>query len=117
MKKAYLSAAALVIVALAIVMSGGAQARPATGGQSGKYEVKIDNFRFSPASLKVRVGTTVRWTNHDAMPHNIVSAEGKTFKSPVLDTDQGFSFTFSKAGEYPYYCGIHPTMTGKVVVQ
>jgi len=79
-------------------------------------EVKIDNFSFSPATLTVAAGTTVTWVNHDDIPHNIVSAD-KAFKSKVMDTDEKFSFTFTKAGEYPYFCGIHPKMTGKVVVQ
>ena len=79
-------------------------------------EVKIDNFSFGPATLTVAVGTTVTWINHDDIPHTVVSND-KLFKSKVLDTDEKFSFTFTKAGEYPYFCGIHPKMTGKVVVQ
>ena len=79
-------------------------------------EVKIDNFSFGPAELKVAVGTTVTWTNHDDIPHTAVSTD-KMFKSKVLDTDEKFSFTFSKPGTYEYFCSIHPKMTGKVVVQ
>jgi amicyanin len=79
-------------------------------------EVKIDNFTFGPAELAVPVGTTVTWTNRDDIPHTVVSTD-KVFKSKVLDTDEKFSFTFSKAGTYPYFCSIHPKMTGKVVVQ
>jgi len=79
-------------------------------------EVKIDNFSFGPAELKVPVGTTVTWTNRDDIPHTAVSTD-KTFKSKVLDTDEKFSFTFSKPGTYEYFCSIHPKMTGKVVVQ
>ena len=79
-------------------------------------EVKIDNFSFSPATLTVAAGTTVTWVNHDDIPHNVVSND-KVFKSKVMDTDEKFSFTFAKAGEYPYFCAIHPKMTGKVVVQ
>jgi plastocyanin len=78
--------------------------------------VKIDNFVFGPQTLTVPVGTTVTWTNGDDIPHTSVSTEG-VFKSKVLDTDEKFSYTFSKAGTYPYYCTIHPKMTGKVVVQ
>ena len=78
-------------------------------------EVRIDNFSFGPADLTVSVGTTVIWTNHDDIPHTVVSTD-KVFKSKVLDTDEKFSFTFSKAGTYPYFCSIHPKMTGKVVV-
>jgi len=62
------------------------------------------------------VGTTVTWTNRDDIPHTVV-ADDKSFKSKVLDTDEKFSYTFTKAGSYPYFCSIHPKMTGKVVVQ
>jgi plastocyanin len=79
-------------------------------------EVKIDNFSFGPATLTVTVGTTVTWTNRDDIPHTVVSTDG-VFKSKVLDTDEKFSYTFSKTGTYPYFCSIHPKMTGKIVVQ
>lgn len=79
-------------------------------------EVKIDNFSFGPAAITISVGTTVTWINRDDIPHTVVSTE-KVFKSKVLDTDEKFSYTFTKPGEYPYFCSIHPKMTGKVVVQ
>jgi plastocyanin len=84
--------------------------------QPSAAEVKIDNFVFGPQTLTVPVGATVTWTNKDDIPHTSVSTEG-VFKSKVLDTDEKFSYTFTKAGEYSYYCTIHPKMTGKVVVQ
>lgn len=87
-----------------------AQQKPQT------LEVKIDNFSFGPTELTVPVGTTVTWTNRDDIPHTVVSVD-KVFKSKVLDTDEKFSFTFNTAGTYPYFCSIHPKMTGKVVVQ
>jgi amicyanin len=79
-------------------------------------EVKIDNFVFGPQTITVPVGATVTWTNRDDIPHTSVSTEG-VFKSKVLDTDEKFSYTFTKAGTYSYYCTIHPKMTGKVVVE
>jgi plastocyanin len=79
-------------------------------------EIKIDNFSFGPGTLTVPVGTTVTWTNRDDIPHTAVSTEG-AFKSKVMDTDEKFSYTFTKPGTYPYFCSIHPKMTGKVVVQ
>ena len=79
-------------------------------------EVKIENFSFGPTELTVPAGTTVTWINRDDIPHTVVSTD-KVFKSKVLDTDEKFSFTFSKAGTYPYFCSIHPKMTGKVIVQ
>jgi plastocyanin len=84
--------------------------------KSDTTEVKIDNFSFGPGTLTVPVGTTVTWTNRDDIPHTAVSTDG-AFKSKVMDTDEKFSFTFSKAGTFPYFCSIHPKMTGKVVVQ
>jgi plastocyanin len=78
--------------------------------------VKIDNFSFSPDTVTVPAGTTVRWTNRDDIPHTVVS-DDKTFKSKPLDTDEQFTYTFSKPGTYSYFCSIHPRMTGKVVVQ
>jgi plastocyanin len=87
-----------------------AQQKPET------VEVKIDNFSFGPTTLTVPVGATVTWTNRDDIPHTVVSTDG-VFKSKVLDTDEKFTYTFSKAGTYPYFCSIHPKMTGKVIVQ
>jgi plastocyanin len=78
--------------------------------------VKIDNFSFGPATVTVPVGTTVTWTNRDDIPHTAVSTDG-VFKSKVMDTDEQFSFVFSKPGTYPYFCSIHPKMTGQIIVQ
>ena len=81
-------------------------------------EVKIDNFSFEPRTLTIPVGTTVTWVNRDDIPHTVVSTDDpKVFKSKVLDTDEEFSFTFTKAGTYPYFCSVHPKMTGTVIVQ
>ena len=79
-------------------------------------EVKIDNFSLAPVTLTVAVGTTVTWTNQGDIPHTVVSSD-KVFKSKVLDTDEKFSHTFTKAGTYPYFCSIHPKMAGRVVVR
>jgi 3',5'-cyclic-AMP phosphodiesterase len=80
------------------------------------HEVAVDNFSFSPATASVPAGTAVTWTNHDDVPHNIVSTEQR-FKSPVLDTDQRFTHTFDTPGSYQYFCSIHPKMTGRIVVE
>jgi len=105
-------------LAILIVATAGrsSSATAAARAMADETAVKIDNFTFSPAALTIHAGQTVRWTNHDDLPHNVVS-EDKSFKSETLDTDENFSFTFSKPGTYTYYCSIHPRMTGKVVVQ
>jgi plastocyanin len=81
-------------------------------------DVHVDNFSFSPDTLTVSTGTVVTWTNHDDIPHTVVSdAAPPVFKSPPLDTDQAFSYTFSKPGTYRYFCSIHPHMVGTVIVK
>jgi plastocyanin len=82
---------------------------------AGAGAVAIDNFSFAPAMASVPAGTTITWTNRDDIPHNVVSTE-RTFKSPVLDTDEQFSHRFDKAGTYKYFCSLHPKMTGQIIV-
>jgi plastocyanin len=89
---------------------------PTVAAAEAQVTVKIDNFVFGPAAITVAPGTTVTWVNQDDIPHNIV-ADDRSFKSKVLDTDERFSFTFTKPGEYGYFCGLHPHMTGKVIVR
>jgi Icc protein len=82
---------------------------------AGARDVVVENFRFSPAAASVPVGATVTWTNHDDVPHTVVSTDGR-FKSPVLDTDGRFVHQFGAPGTYDYFCSLHPRMTGRVVV-
>jgi plastocyanin len=107
-----LTAATVLMRAPQKVQAQASQTAPAA------IEVTIDNFSFSPGTLTVVVGTTITWTNRDDIPHTVVSTDDpRVFKSKVLDTDEKFSYTFSKAGVFPYFCSVHPKMTGKVVVQ
>ncbi len=78
-------------------------------------DVDIMNFRFAPRTLTIAVGTKVTWTNRDDVPHTIVSVD-KKFSSPVLDTDESFSQTFTNPGTFDYYCSMHPQMTGTILV-
>ncbi len=108
------------IVAAAFVVSAGPAAMPAQNAvdkpASGAV-VKIDNFSFGPATINIPAGSTVTWTNHDDVPHVVTSDDNKLFKSKALDTDDHFSFTFTRPGTYNYYCAIHPKMTAQIVVQ
>lgn len=114
-KKVYFSTVAAIAVLLVMLASVSTKAedQKATGPVA---SVKIDNFSFGPQTLTVSVGTTVTWTNRDDIPHTVVSTDN-VFKSKVRDTDETFSYTFTKTGTYDYYCSVHPKMTGKVVVQ
>jgi len=108
--KVFLLSAAILVVA--VVLTTGVKSMNAAGAP----EIKIDNFSFGPASITVPVGTPITWANHDDVPHVIASVDN-LFKSKPLDTDDRFSFTFTKPGTYEYFCAIHPRMTGTVVVQ
>jgi plastocyanin len=87
----------------------------ATTAPIGTTAVTIENFAFSPATLTVKAGATVTWTNKDQDPHT-ATARDKAFSSPTLNTGQSFSYTFKTPGSYAYLCTIHPFMTATVVV-
>jgi plastocyanin len=79
-------------------------------------QVVIENFSFVPATLTIKAGTKVTWVNRDDVPHTATDSD-KRFNSKTLDTDDQFSFTFSEPGTYNYYCGLHPKMTGQIIVK
>ncbi|MFL6022765.1 MAG: cupredoxin family copper-binding protein [Marmoricola sp.] len=79
--------------------------------------VMIENYAFSPAALTVEVGDTVTWTNMDEAPHTVTVSSGPVkFASPTLQKGQTFTYTFTKAGTYSYYCAVHPDMKATVTV-
>jgi plastocyanin len=89
---------------------------PAVAPTDGKtVEVAISNFTFTPKDLTITPGTTVR-VNHDDVPH-LVGEKALAFKSQALDTNDTFSFTFTKPGDVEYFCVLHPHMTGKITVK
>lgn len=103
---------AAVITALTLCST---PARSADAQAQG-FQVRVDNFTFNPPTLTVPVNSAVSWLNKDDIPHVIASSEG-VFKSKALDTDDKYSFTFTKPGTYSYFCAIHPKMVGKIVVR
>ena len=106
----------IVLVTLTLVLVIALRSAPATGQSAQTTDIKVDNFTFSPETLTVAANSTVTWTNKDDVPHVIASTDG-LFRSKGLDTDDHYSFKFSKPGTYNYFCAIHPKMTGKIVVQ
>ena len=111
-----------LVAAVALAMSTGAFAgdpdQPVQVAAIAPSTVTIDNFAFAPAILMIAPGTKVMWDNKDEEPHTVTSADGgMMFKSPALDTDGKFSFTFDKPGTYKYFCSIHPHMVGTIVVK
>ncbi len=95
------------MVALAISMALPA-AEPVT--------VDIVKFAFTPKEITVAPGTTVVWINHDETPHT-VAASDHGFASKALDTDDRYEHTFVDEGDIPYFCTVHPFMTGVVHVR
>ena len=94
--------------------TGGAPTGTASAPVAGD-QVSIDNFAFAPATLTVKVGGTVTWTNRDEEPHTVAANDG-SFHSPGMGTGATFSHTFPTAGTFDYVCSIHPMMHGTVVV-
>jgi len=80
--------------------------------------VDITKFMFGPSEITVAPGTTVRWINHDEVPHTVASRDKtKLFTSKAMDTDDQFEFSFANEGDYTYICTVHPFMTGVVRVR
>jgi plastocyanin len=102
-----LAAAALSLAVAGATLPAFAAPKPQT--------VQIKNFAFVPAALSVPAGTTVTWINADEDPHNVTAVD-KSFHSSAMDTDDRYSFTFSKPGDYAYFCSLHPHMMAKITV-
>jgi plastocyanin len=82
---------------------------------AGVTQVQIVNYAFTPASIQVPVGTTVRWINLDAAPHTVTFKQEKG-GSGMLEKGQTFSYTFMSPGVYSYDCAVHPYMIATVTV-
>jgi plastocyanin len=107
---------ALVAALLLGPVIGAMLAFGTVAAQDATNVITIDNFTFAPKELTVAVGTTVKWVNHDDIPHTVANKD-KAFRSQALDTDDSYSFTFTSAGTFDYFCGLHPHMVGKVIVK
>lgn len=86
------------------------------GGGGNNVQVAMVNRSYDPATVTIRVGDTVTWANQSSIQHDVVADNGE-FKSKLFGQGETFSFTFAKAGTFPYHCSIHPGMTGTVIVQ
>jgi amicyanin len=85
--------------------------------EAASEHVAMENYAYSSASLTIQVGDTVTWTNHDQAPHDVVTTSAPAaFRSPLLETGQTWSFTFTVPGTYSYYCSVHPDMRAEIVV-
>ena len=88
----------------------------ATGAQAAPVAVTISQFAFAPKEITVAPGTTVVWTNKDETPHTVTGKDAGGPKSPAMDTDDRYEYTFTGEGDFSYFCTLHPFMTGIVHV-
>jgi len=103
------------------VPSNGTPLAPTTGepeppATPPQIEVLIDGLTFNPAVLNGPVGTTVLWYNDDSVTHT-VTARDNSFDSGNLSPGDTFRYTFEQSGELEYYCKLHPSMVGKVIIE
>lgn len=82
----------------------------------GPKAVTITQFKFDTQDVTIEAGQAIQWTNKDETIHNVVSKDGK-FASPGLDTGDTWTYTFAQPGDYPYFCALHPHMTGVIHVK
>ena len=89
-----------------------------TTGVSGAESVPADiqGYEYTPSDITVTAGDTVTWTNSDTAPHTVTSTGGGPLDSPTMQKGDTWSFTFTQAGSYPFYCAVHPDMKGAVTV-
>ena len=105
----------VILVVCSIISIGILSGCTQSGNQNGN-NVTIQNFAFNPGSLTVSVGTNVTWTNKDSVDHQVKSDTG-LFESNPFGNGQSYTYQFVSAGTYTYYCVIHPTMHGTIIVQ
>jgi plastocyanin len=79
-------------------------------------DVAIANFAFAPATLTVKKGTTVTWTNNDTVAHTVTADSGEGPNSGDIDKGETYQYTFNTAGTFKYHCKPHPQMTATVIV-
>jgi plastocyanin len=102
---------------LCVVLLAAVTFTPAAPAANGVAEVKIENYKFDPPELKVKVGTTVKWVNNEKRAsHSVIWLGPSGFESERLFPGESYQRKFDRPGTYPYSCGPHPEMKGQVVV-
>ena len=89
-----------------------------TGPPAATGEVEVADFAFVPEEIEITAGGEVIWINNDDFAHQIVATDSENpfAGEGTIDTDETYSVTFAEPGTYDYFCGIHNSMTGSVVV-
>ena len=116
MKRVLILMAGLALALAACGSDDGGSATTAEGGGGAEERVEMVDSAFSPATLTVPVGTTVTWENGDSVGHTATS-DDEIWDSDTVASGSEFSFTLDEAGTFSYFCKIHPSMTGSIVVE
>jgi len=82
----------------------------------GAKKVTIDGTAYTPATLRVKTGDSIIWTNDDPFAHTVTSRAGG-FDSKMIATGRSWTYRATRAGEFPYVCALHPTMKGTLIVE
>jgi plastocyanin len=93
-----------------------AKSTPAPASAAGVVQVDIKDIKFAPATVTVKVGQTVKWTNSDPVAHTVTAKSGSDVDSGTIAPNQTFETKFTKAGRVDYVCTIHPNQSGTVIV-
>ena len=109
----------LIATLAAVLLAGLGTVWTGTGpaGAASAHDVSISGYAFQPATLTVRAGDTVTWTNHDQAPHDVTTTSAPVaIHGSTMTKGQSWSYTFTAPGTYSYICSIHPDMKATVVV-
>lgn len=118
MKRTFLIAGAIIVVGIvaAVMYQQRSSTNTATQNAAETNLVTVKDMAFAPATIKVKVGTKVTWTNNDSRTHTVASYDGHIPSSQDIRPGETYSYTFTKTGTFKYHCSIHPNMKGVVVV-
>jgi plastocyanin len=106
----------LVLLVVLILTACSSVSATTTSSTASGNAVSLANFTFSPATLPIKAGTTVTWTNNDSTTHTVTSDNG-VFDSGSLAPGATFIYTFNNTGTFAYHCAIHTSMKGTIIVQ
>ncbi len=134
MKRAGITCGILVVVSAlwGLSYAGGTPAGIDGVFDSGVVEIHMENMGFSPAQVTIRRGIRVRWINRDPIDHDVTSGVARTgrksrgmketrfpdgrFQSGLFGKGSAYEFVFKESGSFPYFCSVHPIMTGRITV-
>ena len=103
-----------LFILLIVILISGCYSQQTSNIEVKPNEIIIDNFAFTPQELIINSWTTIIWKNNHNVVHTIVSQN--LFESKTLKKWDEFTFTFNSPGEYNYYCSIHPSMRGRIII-